>query len=195
MSLYINADERLTLKEKFKKYNLIWQKYAPSKHIGNCAYLFDTLNPVSYEDFLDKYLISGTINNSPDIFYKGRDEYQLVDLAQSLYDDIKLSECLKIIIIHAIYETYDGHIYEHKIKQLFIKEKNTLLFKPSYLLDTKLGVDYVAYNLEPLIIKQQFTIASVKPDSLYLTINVRERYTCCPFPRLFFLRTLKKSLI
>ena len=148
---------RKDIKNKHSKYSKIWKYgYSPSNVIGHCTELFKKHKPYNHQDFLNKYLIYG------------RNPSQIENIAQRYLNEIKdnnvtLEECIDIIILHAVIETFDGCIVENKLKETLLQNGWWVKDVEKHSDDTKLGIDMIATNQEDVIVFQ------VKPDTFIKT--------------------------
>lgn len=174
MSLFITNDEFIKSKIKLKKYNQEWKKYSARKYVGDCSYLFEKLKPSSYKDFYEKYINDGKKTSGStniDDYHRGRTEWEIIDNAKYLYDtickrypddNVNFVDCLNVTVGHTIHETYDGHIVENIVDEMFNK-KGLKTIKPCGDADTLYGIDRFCYIDDKL----QFT-SQIKPISFFL---------------------------
>lgn len=173
VSLFITNEEFIKSKIKLKKYNQEWKKYSARKYVGDCSYLFEKLKPVSYRDFYEKYINDGQMNfgtiNTND-YHRGRTEIEIIDNAKYLYDtirkrypddDVNFVDCLNVTVGHTIHETYDGHIVENIVDEMFSK-KGLRTVKPCGDADSLYGIDRFCYIDDAL----QFML-QIKPISFF----------------------------
>ena len=161
---YIIKDKDYYAKNKKffnEKYNVQWKTIAGTKYIGCCSLLFHNFydkwmknhtEEPTYEDFLYYYMASADvkdIDNEERIGSQnhGRTLLQLIKLAE-LYrkkcgdDTIPLEYYLDNIVIHAVFETFDGQIRECLLKHIFNKLGYETRNTKKYW-DANLGVDFV----------------------------------------------------
>lgn len=143
-----------------EKYNVQWKSIAGTPYIGSCSLLFHDFydkwtkshtDEPAYEDFFYYYLASADIkdtdNNGRGSINHGRSLAQLIKLAE-LYrkkcndNSISLEYYLDNIIIHAVFETFDGQIRECLLKRVFNNKGYETKDTTKYW-DADLGVDFV----------------------------------------------------
>jgi hypothetical protein len=139
-------EEYRTAKRKLRKYNSIWKKYAGRNVVGCCSCLFKILEPVSYQDFLDKYIRSG--ENKPmrsNSYDWGKTYDELVSIAKQYHSEvndpnISFEDCFDDLIMHVIIETFDGQNVENIVKEV--------LEKSGFVVEKVLGDDDAVLGID-----------------------------------------------
>lgn len=156
-------------------YNRQWKTIAGRPYLGSCSYLFMKYKPVSYDDFLQKYLEDYDTENYDELTcrgdkHKGRSEEQLINLAKKYLklcnnDKVTLEMCLDDIVNHAIIETFDGHQAELVLINLINGLPDFYAQSCEDDMDASYGVDVVVRRKENNKISN---FIQVKPISTFL---------------------------
>lgn len=147
--------------DKYQKWSNIWRnKYSHRKVIGSCGQAFEEFiqsnTDITYENFYYFYIMN--IRNIDEI----------KDIANQYYIEINsplsttIEECIKIVILHAVIETYDGKKYEKDFIQ-FLKSNDFEIKNIPYDDDFLRGIDIFSIKNE-----QQYLI-QIKPISFFIS--------------------------
>ena len=156
--------------DKYRKWSNIWRnKYSHRKVIGSCSQAFEdfikTECEITYENFYYFYIMNIRSIN------------ELNEISKQYYEDINtpssttVEECLKITILHAVIETYDGKKYEKDFIE-FLKINNFEIKNIPYDDDFLRGIDIFAVKNN-----HQYLI-QIKPVSFFISIRedcIRDR--------------------
>lgn len=158
-------EECIKAKNELKGYNYECMSIIHENRIGSMNYILDKFNPVNEEDFFNKWIDYTLYNSKAKPSERGRSPEELYDLVleyQSKCDrDIPAITYFKDILMHAIYQTWDGRMRENEIRT--VAESLGYEIKHSeHKEDSRLNIDLFASKDNQL----KFTL-QIKPISSF----------------------------
>lgn len=155
----------LEAKKVLNKYNFTCMTIINEKRIGSMNRLIDACKPSSPEEFYEAWVNESLSNTSTDPAERGRSLDELYDLSleyQSKCDkEIPALTYYQDILMHAIYQTWEGRLRENEVRRKFEEHGYTVRHSP-YNEDSKLNIDLMVYKDDKL----QFLV-QVKPISTF----------------------------
>ena len=158
--------ECVKAKNELKGYNYECMSIIHEDRIGSMNYILDKFKPVNEEDFYNKWVDLSLYDTSAKPSERGRSIGELHDLSleyQRKCDcNIPASTYFKDILMHAIYQTWDGRKREDEIRAL-LKSLGYETKHSEHKEDSRLNIDLFVYKDKEL----KFTL-QIKPISSFM---------------------------
>lgn len=156
----------LEAKKVLNKYNRTCMTIVNAKKVGSMNWLIDACKPKSPEDFYNAWVHDDTYKKSDDPEERGRTIDELYHLSleyQAKCDmEIPVLTYFQDILMHTIYQTWDGRIKEEEVKRKF-EERGYTVEHSHFKEDSRLNIDFLVYKEGKL----QFLV-QVKPISTFM---------------------------
>lgn len=142
-------DECAEAKRKLSRYNYECMSIINENKIGSMNFLYDKYKPKNQEEFFDIWTNVSLKGDDLPNAERGRDLDYLYDLASEYQlkcdREIPTIYYWKDILMHAIYQTWDGRKREEEITGI-LKKLGYEIKHSGYKEDSKLNLDLIAYK-------------------------------------------------